>query len=279
LSNKRGWQIRVVPNKYPALHVEGNLDREAVGMFDKMNGVGAHEIIIETPCHNDPFHNRPIERVVELLDVYQKRLADLSRDMRLLYIMIFKNIGAIAGASLSHEHSQVIATPIVPKRLTEEIAGSLQYFNYKMRCVYCDIISEEKRFRTRIVYENASFISICPFASRFPFELWVMPKRHMSGYGMMTAQEMVELAKCLSSSMKRLASALGEPQYNWMLHTEPNPLVPRYPWPDIGEHFHWHIEIIPKLTRIAGFEWGTGFYINPTPPEDAAAFLRDMDKE
>jgi UDPglucose--hexose-1-phosphate uridylyltransferase len=274
--NQQKWKIRVVPNKYPALHVEGNLDREGVGMFDKMNGIGAHEIIIETPCHIDPFQNRPIDRVVELLEAYRKRLVDLSQDVRLLYIMIFKNMGTTAGASLSHEHSQIIATPIVPKRVTEEITGTLQYFNYKMRCVYCDIIREEKRFGTRIVYENSSFITICPFASRFPFELWLMPKRHMSGYGMMTGQEMIELAKCLSSSMKRLSTALGEPQYNWMLHTEPNRLVPRYPWPNIDEHYHWHMEIIPKLTRIAGFEWGTGFYINPTPPEDAAGFLREM---
>jgi len=279
LANQRGWKIRVVPNKYPALQVEGSLERVGVGMFDKMNGIGAHEIIIETLNHIDPFQNRPIERVVELLEAYQKRLVDLSRDIRLSYILVFKNMGMRAGASLSHEHSQIIATPIVPKRVTEEILGSLQYYNNKIRCIFCDIIREEKRFGTRVVYENASFITLCPFASRFPFELWIMPKRHMSGYSMITGQEMIELANCFITSMKRLSSALGEPQYNWMLHSEPNRHSPRYPWPDIGEYYHWHIEIIPKLTRVAGFEWGTGFYINPTPPEDAASFLREMDKE
>ncbi len=277
LADSPGWNIRVVPNKFPALRVEGVVEREGVGMFDKMSGIGAHEIIIETPSHGDMLHTRPIERVVELLDTYQKRMIDLKRDERLLYIMVFKNLGERAGASLSHPHSQIIATPIVPKRVREEIVGSLEYYDYKMRCVFCDIIHEEKRFGSRVVYENASFISLCPFASRFPFEIWLLPKRHMSGYSGMTHQEMFELADCLSITMKRLARALGEPQYNYMLHTEPNSSVPRNPWPDIGVHYHWHIEIIPKLTRVAGFEWGTGFYINPTAPEDAAEYLREVD--
>ena len=275
LANTKGWSIRVVPNKFPALRVEGMVEREGMGMFDKMSGIGAHEIIIESPDHSTDMHNRRPERIMELLDTYQKRMLDLNRDFRLVYIIIFKNMGERAGASLTHSHSQIIATPIVPKRVREEINGSLEYYNYKMRCVFCDIIREEKRFGSRVVYENASFISICPFASRFPFEMWLMPKRHMSGFTYTTQQELFELIDCLSVTMKRLALALGEPQYNWMLHTEPNNLVPRNPWPDIGEHYHWHFEIIPKLTRVAGFEWGTGFYINPTAPEDAAEYLRE----
>ena len=277
LANTPGWKVRVVPNKFPALRVEGSVDREGVGMFDKMSGIGAHEILIETPMHDDFLQNRSNEGIMLLLDTYQKRMVDLKRDIRLHYIMIFKNEGERAGASLSHSHSQIIATPIVPKRVREEVDGSLEYFGYKMRCVFCDIIREEKRFGSRIVYESASFISLCPFASRFPFEIWLLPKRHMSDYSLMTQQELVELSECLLITMKRLAVALGEPQYNWMLHTEPNTAVPRNPWPDIRDHYHWHFEIIPKLTRVAGFEWGTGFYINPTPPEDAAAFLREVE--
>lgn len=277
LANSDGWSIRVVPNKFPALRVEGTVQREGVGMFDKMSGIGAHEIIIETPDHSDGFHKRSPEQIVELLDTYQKRMIDLKNDQRLLYVMIFKNEGERAGASLSHPHSQIIATPIVPKRVKEEIDGSLEYYDYKMRCVFCDLMHEEKRFGSRIVYENVSFISFCPFASRFPFEIWLMPKRHVSAYTSITRQEMFELADCMSVTMKRLAVALGEPQFNWMLHTEPNGAVPRNPWPDINEHYHWHFEIIPKLTRVAGFEWGTGFYINPTSPEDAAEYLRSVD--
>lgn len=279
LANQPGWTIRVVPNKYPALRIEGNADREGLGMFDRMNGIGAHEIVIETPNHVDPFHRRSIDDVVKLLSVYQDRMEDLYRDLRLLYVLVFKNMGMRAGASLIHEHSQIVATPIIPKRVGEEIGGSSDYFNYKTRCVFCDIIHEEKRFGSRVVYENASFITICPFASRFPFEIWLLPKRHMAGYTMMTRQEIIELADCLIVTMKRLASALGDPQYNWMIHTEPNPSMVRSPWPDVREHFHWHFEIIPKLTRVAGFEWGTGIYINPTPPEEAAAFLREVDTE
>ncbi len=279
LANTKGWEIRVVPNKFPALVVEGTVEREGMGMFDKMSGIGAHEIIIETPAHDDHLSQRSPERIVHLLDTYQKRFVDLMRDKRLLFAMIFKNMGERAGASLSHPHSQIIATPIVPKRVTEEINGSLEYYNYKMRCIFCDIIGEEKRFGSRIVYENVSFISFCPYASRFPFEIWLLPKRHMAGYEMMTAQEMIELADCLKITMKRLSTALGNPQYNYMLHTGPNESIPRDPWPDIKEHYHWHFEIIPKLTRVAGFEWGTGFYINPTAPEDAAEFLREVEMD
>jgi len=277
LANTKGWKIRVVPNKFPALRVEGQVEREGLGMFDKMSGIGAHEVIVETPGHDDELYTRPVDSVAMLFETYQHRLMDLMKDSRLLYMMIFKNYGERAGASLSHPHSQIIATPIVPKRVREEILGSLEYYSYKMRCVFCDIIHEEKRFGSRIVHENASFISICPYASRFPFEIWLMPKRHMSGYQMVTGQEFRELADCMSITMKRLALALGSPQYNYMLHIEPNKGVPGNPWPEITAHYHWHIEIIPKLTRVAGFEWGTGFYINPTAPEDAAAFLREVD--
>ncbi len=279
LANTSGWKIRVVPNKFPALRIEGTVEREGMGMFDKMSGIGAHEIIIETPEHSDLLHQRNSEGIVNLLETYQERLADLMRDFRLEYAMIFKNMGERAGASLSHPHTQIIATPIVPKRVREEIIGSLEYYNYKSRCVFCDIIREEKRFGSRIVHENASFISFCPYASRFPFEIWLMPKRHMTGYQTATQQEIIELSDCLGTTLKRLAISLGAPQYNYMLHTEPNKSVPRDPWPDIGEHYHWHFEIIPKLTRVAGFEWGTGFYINPTTPEDAAEFLREADVE
>ena len=277
LANTSGWQTRVVPNKFPALRIEGTVEREGMGMFDKMSGIGAHEIIIETPLHNDILHRRSGVGIANLLETYQKRLIDLKRDVRLQYVLVFKNEGERAGASLSHPHSQIIATPIVPKRVREEFNGSLEYYNYKMRCVYCDIIREEKRFGSRLVYENVSFLSFCPFASRFPFEIWLLPKRHMSEFSDLTRQEVIELSECLDITIKRLALSLGEPQYNWMLHTEPNRSVPRNPWPDIKEHYHWHFEIIPKLTRVAGFEWGTGFYINPTPPEDAAAFLRNVD--
>jgi UDPglucose--hexose-1-phosphate uridylyltransferase len=279
LANTKGWSIRVVPNKFPALRIEGQVEREGEGMFDKISGIGAHEVIIEAPRHDDELHFRSVDSIAMLLETYQARLMDLMKDSRLLYIMIFKNYGERAGASLAHPHSQIIATPIVPKRVREEINGSQEYYKYKMRCVFCDIIREEKRFGSRIVYENVSFISICPYASRFPFEIWLLPKRHMSGYQMMTQQEARELADCLSVTMKRLALSLGAPQYNFMFHIEPNKGVPGNPWPEVGAHYHWHIEIIPKLTRVAGFEWGTGFYINPTSPEDAAAFLRDVDVE
>ncbi len=276
-ANSKGWEIRVVTNKFPALSAEETLKHERVGVFDKMSGVGAHEVIIETPEHNDFLHLRSSDMLVKLLDTYRKRMDALMKDTRLLYAMIFRNMGKRAGASLSHPHTQIIATPVVPKRVSEEINGSLVYYGQKKRCIFCDIISEEKKLGSRLVYENNSFISFCPYASRFPFEIWLMPKRHISNYLMITDQEIIELADCLSVTMKKLVVSLVAPQYNYMLHTVPNKSVPGNPWPDIDKYYHCHFEIIPRLTSVAGFEWGTGFYINPTPPEDAAAFLREAD--
>ena len=277
--NSPGWTLRVIPNKFPALRIEGDLNREGMGIFDKMNGIGAHEVVIETPDHQKDMVDLDQRSMENVIWAFRERIVDLKRDPRFRHIIIFKNQGEAAGASLEHSHSQLIATPIVPKRVREEIEGSHDYNNYKTRCVYCDIIREENRFGIRIVYENVSFVSYCPYASRFPFEIWILPKRHMSGFQKATHQELIELADCLGATMKRLAAALGSPQYNYMLHTEPNRSVPRYPWPDIDEYYHWHFEIIPKLTRVAGFEWGTGFYINPTAPEDAASYLREVDIE
>jgi UDPglucose--hexose-1-phosphate uridylyltransferase len=276
-ANTKGWEIRVVTNKFPALSPEGTLEHEHPGLFEKITGVGAHEVIIETPDHNDFLHQRSSDMLVKLLDTYQRRMDALLKDTRLLYVMVFRNMGERAGASLSHPHTQIIATPVMPKRISEEINGSLIYYGEKRRCVFCDIINEEKKVGSRIVYENDLFISFCPYASRFPFEIWLMPKRHISNFLMFTEQDKIELADCLSITMKKLVTSLVAPQYNYMLHTIPNKSFPINPWPDIDKYYHCHFEIIPRLVRIAGFEWGTGFYINPTPPEDAAAFLRSAD--
>ncbi len=266
--NKSGWWVRVIPNKFPALEIEGELDRTGEGMYDKMNGLGAHEVIIETPEHGQHLHELAQQKMEDVIWSWRDRILDLKKDDRLEYIMIFKNHGSAAGASISHPHSQLIAMPMVPIRVKQEGDGSKNYYGYKERCVYCDIIHQEMAQMQRIVANNKDFIAITPFASRFPFETWIMPHRHSSEFQDIQKTEVANLAGLLKLVLAKHHFVLDNPPFNLILHTAPLK-TSRLP------HYHWYIEIIPKLTRLAGFEQGTGFYINPTPPEDAAKFLRD----
>jgi len=266
--NSPGWSLRVVPNKFPALRIEGQLNREGEGIYDKMNGIGAHEVLVETPLHQETLATLPPKAVENVLWAYRERIMDLQRDPRLRYVLVFKNHGVAAGASLEHSHSQLIALPIVPRRVSEEIEGSRNYFQYKERCVFCDIIRQEIRQKARVISENQTFVSIAAFASRFPFETWVLPKKHHSHFEHMEPFEYEQAAQILSDTLRRMNQVLNNPPYNYIIHTSS--------FSDTEEsYYHWHFEIMPKLTKVAGFEWGTGFYINPTPPEEAAGYLRE----
>ncbi len=264
-----GWHIRVVPNKFPALKVEGDLGRAGDGVYDKMNGVGAHEVIIESPEHKDTLATISTKQFEEVLWSYRDRIIDLKKDTRLRYILIFKNHGEAAGASLEHTHSQLIALPIIPKRVSEELDGSLEYYNYKERCIFCDIIRQEVSQGTRVVTENQDFLATTPYAPKAPFEVWIIPKAHESNFENAQKHQYENLALIFSDVLKRMDKVLNDPPYNFILHTSPikNGIV--------LSHYHWHFEIMPKLTKTAGFEWGSGFYITPTPPEEAATFLRE----
>jgi len=275
--NEPGWQVRVVPNKFPALRIEGDMDKMGIGMYDRMNGIGAHEVIIETPDHNKKMEQQEIEDLTKVFGAYKERLLDLKKDDRFRYILIFKNEGKIAGASLSHPHSQLIATPVTPKRIREILLGSQHYFEYKDRCIFCDIIREELSQKSRIVYENSGFVSFCPFASRFPFEIWVMPKEHSPDFESTPANQMPVFTEMMKVTLAKLTKALKNPPYNYVLHTAPVRWRRRGYWTTLASDFHWHIEIIPRVTNIAGFEWGTGFYINPTIPEEAAEYLQEIE--
>ena len=268
----QGWTVRVVPNKFPALGIEGNLSRQADGMFHKMNGLGAHEVIIETPDHNATLEQLPEKRIEDVLWAFRDRVLDLKKDKRFKYILIFKNHGESAGASLEHSHSQLIALPILPKQVAEELEGAKQYYIYKERCVFCDIIRQEIDTGTRVVAENNDFLTIAPFAPRFPFETWILPKRHESAFENSSSGVYENLAKALKTLLNKADLVLDNPAYNLVLHTSPLQDAQ-------NDHYHWHIEFMPKLTKTAGFEWGTGFYINPTPPEEAARFLREASVE
>jgi UDPglucose--hexose-1-phosphate uridylyltransferase len=268
--NGPGWRIRVVPNRFPALKIEGGLNKRGEGIYDMMAGVGAHEVIIESPRHHVNASTLPEENLRDVIWVYRDRLVDLKKDKRLVHGMLFKNVGEAGGASLEHTHSQLIVTPIVPISVWEEMTGALEFFNYRGRCIYCDMVQQELAAEKRVVLDSAHFTAFCPYASRFPFETWIVPKAHASHFENISKPGVDDLGQVLHQVLGKLEQALDSPSYNYIIHTAPF---------DHSElpHYHWHIEVIPRLTKVAGFEWGSGFYINPVPPEDAAAFLREVE--
>lgn len=265
-----GWWVRVVPNKFPALDAQGAIQRAGEGMYDKMNGIGSHEIVVESPDETVQLPDMEVEQVQEVLWAFRDRSVALRKDSRFRYILIFKNYGTAAGASIWHPHSQIIALPVVPKNVKEKIEGARRYHEYKERCVYCDIVHQEQRDQVRLVEENDTFLAYCPWASAFPFEVHILPKQHDNFFGDVTKNQVTQLAAILRSTLHRLKLAADDPAYNMIIHTTPD---------DLGAvpHFHWHIEILPALSRVAGFEWGSGFFINPIPPEEAAQYLREAE--
>ena len=265
--NGPGWSYRVVPNKFPALRIEGELEPAGEGLFDRMNGVGAHEVVIETPDHAASLATLSGDVVADVLLAFRERVLDLKKDPRFEYVLVFKNHGEAAGASLEHPHSQLIATPIIPIMVAEELHGSAQYYAMKERCVWCDIVRQERREGRRQILEANGFVVLAPFAPRLPFETWILPTRHRAAFEDSGVDELRGLAEVLGEFLRRLNRLLHDPPFNFMLHTAP--LRDGQP-----ESFHWHLEIIPKLTKVAGFEWGSGFFINPVPPEEAAEALR-----
>jgi len=262
------WQTRVVPNKFPALRVEGMLERAGEGLYDHMSGIGAHEVIIETPEHRTSLAELPEKRVEDLFWAFRDRTLDLKRDTRLRYILLFKNHGEAAGASIEHTHSQLIALPVVPIQVQEELVGSRRYFEFKERCVFCDIVRQESATGARLILETEEIVALAPYAPRFSFETWLLPRAHYSHFETAHPSLIQSLAWAVRSVIRKMEKVLEFPAYNFLIHSAPVQETRM-------EHYHWHLEIIPRVTRVAGFEWGAGFYVNPTPPEESARYLRD----
>ncbi len=264
-----GWLVRVVPNKYPALRIEGSTERVGKGMFDYMDGVGAHEVIIETPIHNARISVLTIEQVQRVLVAYKERILDLQKDTRFLYILVFRNEGKEAGASLHHPHSQLIALPFVPHEVMLEIEGMKRYYAFRERCPFCDMVREEISFGERVVAESPNFLAVEPFASKYPFETLILPKLHHPSFADENECIFEEFASFLREVLARMDKALSNPPYNYTLHNTP-----------LRGHnandFHWHLEIIPRISTPAGFELGSGIYINTVPPEESARILREV---
>jgi UDPglucose--hexose-1-phosphate uridylyltransferase len=277
--NSPGWTVRVVPNKYPALRIEGDLDKAGEGLYDRMNGIGAHEIVIETPTHLQHMADQPVEHLFKVLRAIRDRAHDLMRDTRFQYVAIFRNYGENAGATLSHPHSQLIAMPIIPRVIEIELTSARDHYQHRERCLFCDIVQQERAAGVRMVTENESFVVFAPYASRSPFELMIAPIRHHHDFSHSSDHVLTDLSEILINTVRRLRTALNDPPFNFVMHIAPN-MRSRSVWnqrfPNLIEGYHWHIEIIPRLTKSAGFEWGTGFHINPTPPEAAAEYLRSV---
>jgi len=266
--NEPGWWIRVVPNKFPALEMGGTENLPKEDFYRVLPGTGAHEVIIEATEHDTSIERQPISQLEEIFRSWRERHNYLMNEKAIKYVQIFKNEGAVAGASLQHPHSQLIAVSLIPDVVTKELDGAQKFYQEKQKCIYCEINQVELSRNTRIVEENDGFVAYCPFASRFPFETWVVPKQHQASFSGLDDSLLKHLSSIIKETISKITTSLNHPPYNLILHTAP-----------VGyqnvPYYHWHMEILPRLTIVAGFEWGTGIYINPTPPEAAAGYLRE----
>jgi UDPglucose--hexose-1-phosphate uridylyltransferase len=261
-----GWNVRVTPDRRPLLRIEGEPGARGVGMFDRMNAVGAHELVADTPDHGTGWADFTPIQMQRLLAVYRERVRDLARDPRFRHVLVLKNRGAV-WSRYPHAHSHVLATPFVPKRLEDEQTGARAYFGRKERCVFCDQLAEVEGRGNLMVTQEGDFVAFTPFASAYPFEVWVMPRTHLAQYGSQTDDDLYALAALLVDVLARIRRVCDDPAYSVALHTG------ALDGSD-GDVFHWHWEIVPHLGHERGMEWATGIIANPVPPETAAAALR-----
>lgn len=267
--NGPGWSVRVVPNKFAAVQAEGEINPQTNNLYQTVNAIGAHEVVIESPDHNASLGSLPVAQVERVMRALRERFRTIGQDPRIRYIQVFKNSGGTAGASLEHSHWQIIAIPLVPKVVEQELANFREHYALHRKCLFCDLIAQELADNRRIVYQGADFLIFCPHASRFPYELWIAPQKHLRDFGEMGEGELTGLARAVKIAAGKLETAFNHPPYNIVLHTVP--VQKRHEL-----YYHWHLEILPRLTITAGFEWGTGYFINPTSPEMAAQVLRDV---
>jgi len=273
--NTRGWQVRVVPSKSAVFKINGPEGKIGHGIYDLMNNIGAHELIIESPQHIKNISDMPLEDILRVLKVYQSRIVDLANDERLKYVLIFKNQRPQSPYRYGHTHSQLAALPIIPKTVKEELTSAKEYFSYKERCLFCDIIRQEQKDKSRIVEENSDYISFVPFAAKFPFEMHIMPKNHNADYRRESESSLRNFAHILKLSLGKLAAALNDPPLNYVIHTIPYLRPALGYWNTINKDFHWHLEINPQVIEVTGFELGSGFHIEPVLPEICAKILRE----
>ncbi len=272
------WKVRIVPSGTPFVKITDQLVRKGKGPYYITNDYGVHEIVIETPEHIANMADLSVEQIELVLRAYVVRFNELEKNPNLQYVLAFKNYGLAAGSRpIGHSRSQIIATSVNPLRIKEKLTGAKKYYSYHERCIYCDIIDQELKSRKRIVAETEHFLALTPFAPRFPFELWIIPKKHHCDFAKGVVGAEHDLAKVLQDVLLRLKIGVDDPAYNYVIQTAPFHRETRWDrWRTIEEDYHWHIEVMPRLTRAAGFEKGTGFYICAIPPEETAEFLREV---
>lgn len=266
-ANVPGWSVRVVPNRNPMLRIEGGMDVRAAGVFESRDGLGAHEVIVETPIHDQPLQTLDADHVWRVLWAWRTRIQDLKRDSRFASIVIFKNHGRSSGARFDHSHSQLSAFPLIPSALSDKVQGAARHMAIGGTCVFCDLIAQELKDGRRVISEGDAILAIAPYASRVPFETWLLPRDHAPRFEEATDATLQSMASTFGSVMARIDWALERPAYNCVLHTAPLS-------GQADAAFHWHLEIIPRVTRFSGLEWGAGVHRNPVAPEEAAEVLR-----
>lgn len=269
------WQVRVVPNKYPAVRsdLNGPVRAEMFGL--RCSAAGVHEVIIEAPQHVASLTELDQDQLRLTWMAYRDRLSEHARDPRWKYGQLFKNVGSAAGASIEHTHSQLITLPHIPHEIETELASCKKHWETYQRGLLADILEQELVAGVRIVEETPNFVAFCPFASRFPYEVWTLPRQAAARFQRFahgpaitpSDDELGELGNLVQRILSRMESLLNRPAYNFFLHTAPFDTLPY-------DYYHWHVEIFPRLTKAAGFEWGTGYFINPVSPEEAAMALR-----
>jgi UDPglucose--hexose-1-phosphate uridylyltransferase len=270
--------VKVFKSGTPFFSDAQALNRQKHGLYETSTSWGSHEVVIETPQHIANMADLPLEDVQKVFETYAQRMLVHRRDHSIRYVLAYKNYGVAAGSRpIGHARSQIMAVPVNPLRVKDKITGAKRYFDFHERCLFCDLIRQERKDSTRVILENREFLAITPFASRFPFEVWVIPKRHNCDFAQGITGNESQLAQIMKELLLRFKVGLNDPAYNYMIHSAPFEAGGDYKkYPTIEEDYHWHIELIPRLTRVAGFERGTGFYINSIPPEKTAEYLREV---
>jgi len=264
------WRVRVIGNKFPAVAPNGDTARQVEqGCFLKMNGVGVHEVVVESPRHNMTLALMNDSQVTEVLLAHQQRYNVLAQLPYIKSLIIYKNHGRNAGTTLDHPHSQIVGTAIVPRHMRTQYEVAISYYDDHGSCLYSDLTERELEAGTRIVMESNGFVVFHPFASRRPFETWIMPRAQQDSFGEASEEEIQQLACVLRTTLLKLYRALDNPDFNLVISSAP-----------IGEEradfYQWNLRIIPRITQPAGFEVGSGIYINPALPEETAKFMRDL---
>ena len=263
------WQVRSVLNKFPALTYCGEPDIKVDGIYRSMKGFGIHEVIIEHPLHNVTTALLDVKEVADILRAYRQRYAEIRQDSRLKTITIFKNHGLRAGTSLEHPHSQIAATPLVPSQIRTRIAEAMRFIDDTGECLFCRTLNDELADSSRVIFESEHFVAFIPYAALSPFHTWIFGRRHTSSFDEITDEEIVDLAYNLKTVLAKLYYGLNNPDYNYTIRSIPTD-------EQFTDYFHWYIAIVPRLSHIAGFELGSGMYINTVTPEASAEFLRNV---